>query len=121
MNLEPASVAGKPRPDCAVFVVRGVVLHEYCASLPIVRCKSPKKPQVGLRVEDRVGAVVELSPVDLNRTENLDALTFPGHWDFWRLPDSAPRRVERRVLAEARFVREEEPETLALGFFFRFG
>ncbi len=82
-----------------------------------MRSEVHKERQVRGCIEDLVLLVMELCAVDFDGPQDLDALTFSRHEDFGRTPDRAPGGVERGVLAEARFVREDERKVLALGFF----
>lgn len=121
MDFEPATVGFEPFPNLVLFVVGRVVLYEDCSAAPVASRELLKKREVRRCIEHVISLVVKLGGVDLNGSKNLHALALACHGDFRRAPNGAPRCVERGVLAEAGFVREDERPVFALGFFFRFG
>lgn len=121
MYLQPIVIAFEPRPYLTILVVRGVVLHENSSAATVVRLKHLQEREVCLRVEHRILFIKELGAVDLNSPKDLHALACSSHGDFGRVPDWAPRCVERGVLAETCLVSEDECPVLSLRFFFRFG
>lgn len=121
MNFQPTAVALEPRPDLAVLVVRGVVLDEDSSTPPVAQSELLQERKVGGSVEDTLLHVAELDTVDLYGSQDLDALALPSDRDFGGVADRTPRRMERGVLAEACFVREDERAVLGACFFFRFG
>jgi len=121
MHFEPVTIGFKPRPNVMLFVVGRVVLYEDGSTATVAPSDLLKKREVCGRVEDVILPVVKLGAVDLNGSQDLHALTLTCHWDFRRAPNWTPRCVERGVLAEACFVREDERPIFAMGFFFRIG
>jgi len=121
MHFEPATVGFEPFPNFVLFVVGRVVLYEDGSTAMVAPRNLLKKREVRRCIEHVISLVVKLSSVDLNGSKNFHAFALACHGDFRRAPNWAPRCVERGVLAEAGFVRENERPVFALGFFFRFG
>lgn len=121
MHFEPVTIGFKPCPNVVLFVVGRVVLYENGSTATVASRDLLKEREVRGCIENFILLVVELGGVDLNGSQDLHALALSCHWDFRRAPNWTPRCVERGVLAEAGFVREDERSVFALGFFFNFG
>lgn len=121
MHFEPSTVGFEPFPNFVLFVVGRVVLYEDGSTATVAPRYLLKEREVRGCIEHVILLVMKLRSVDLNGSQDLHALTLSCHGYFRRAPNWAPRCVERGVLAEASFVREDERPVFAQGFFFRFG
>ena len=121
MHFQPVAIGAEPAPDFGVFVVGGVVLNQNGSTTPVMPGQLFQKTQVGHGIEGRVLFVVEARAPQFDRTQDLHALALSRDWNFGRMPHAAPGGVQRRVLAEAGFVGENQSPVQGLGFFFRFG
>ncbi len=117
MYFEPMVVGLEPGPDLGVLVVRGVVLNQDCSLAAVMPSELFEEAEIGSGIEDRVLTIIEARAPEFDGAENLYALAFSRHGDFRRVSDPAPSGVERRVLPEAGFVREEERPVSRAGFF----
>ena len=72
-------------------------------------------------IESLVPLVVETGTIQFDGTKTLHAFAFPGDRSLGWVADMVPGRIERRVLAKAGFVGEDQGPVSRLGFFLRLG
>ena len=121
MYFQPVPVGLEPCPDFAVLVVGGVVLNQNGPLPAVSPCQLLEESQICGGVENRLLAIIEARAPQFDSAQNLDALALSGDGNFWRIPYAAPGGVERRILPEAGFVREDERPVSRAGFFLRLG
>ena len=117
MYLQPVPIGLEPVPDILVLVVRSVVLDEDRTTAAIVSRQLFQECSIGRRIEDRVLRIVEASAPQLDRSEDLNALSLSSYWNFRRTAQSAPRSMQCGVLPETGLVRENQRPVLRAGFF----
>ena len=102
-------------------MVRGVVLDQVDFSGKV----TPQCPfeiiDVSVGVENLLEVVKESSRVEFDGAEYFQCVSLPRGRDLWLRAPARPGLVERRVLAEAGFVFEEDSCLFAPGFFLRLG
>jgi hypothetical protein len=76
---------------------------------------------VSIGVENLLEVVKESSRVEFDGAKYFQGVSLPRGGDLWLRASARPCLVERRVLAEAGFVFEEDGRLFALGFFLRLG
>lgn len=76
---------------------------------------------VGIGIENLLEVVKEPSTVKFDGAKYFQGVSLPCRGDLRLRASARPGLVERRVLAEAGFVFEEDGRLFALGFFLRLG
>ena len=121
MHFQPMPVGLEPRPDLSVLVIGGVVLNQNRSLAAVSPSELFEEAEIGGGIENGVLAIIEPRAPKLDGAENFHVLTFSCHGDFRRAPNAAPGGVERRVLAEAGFVGEDERPVSRACFFLSVG
>ena len=121
MNFQPVAIGIEPSPYVAVFVVRRVILNEHCSLPSIAASQLFQENEVRGSVEDGVLPVMEASLTQFNGPKNLHALALSGHGNLRGTTNPTPGGVQRRILAKAGLVSEDQRPVLPLRFFLRLG
>lgn len=93
MDFEPMSIRREPVPDALVFVVRGVVLNQHCATPTVTAAELFQESSISGRVEDAVLSVVEASAPQVDCAKDLHVFAFSRNRDLGRATDSTPGRM----------------------------
>ena len=121
MHFQPVTVGLEPCPYIAVFMVRGVVLNQDRSLAAVSPGQLFEESEVGRGVEDGVPAIVEAGAPEFDGTENLYTFALSTDGNFRRMADTAPGRMQRRVLPKAGLVGKDQRPIPGLGFFFKAG
>ncbi len=124
MNFQPIPIFLKPTPDIPILVVGGVILDQMdlvFSGFSARGCHLFQEAQICLSIKDGFATVNELSLLEIDGAEDLDA--FPGAGDRnQRLEaDTGPGLVKSRVLTEAGFVFKEDVGPFVPRFFLMLG
>lgn len=102
-------------------MVRGIVLDQIDFAGKVTAQYPFEIVDVSIGVENLLEVVKESSSVEFDCAKYFQGVSLPCGRDLWLRAPARPRLVERRVLAEAGFVFEEDERLFALGFFLRLG
>jgi len=102
-------------------VVRRVVLDQIDFAGRITAQRPFEVFDIGLGVEYGLEMIEEASAVQFDGAKYLQGVSLSCGGDLWLRAPARPGLVERGILAEARFVFEENDRFFALGFFLRLG
>ena len=102
-------------------MVRGIVLDQIDFARKVTAQCPFEIVDVSIGVENLLEVVKESSSVEFDGAKYFQGVSLPCGGDLWLRASARPGLVERRVLAEADFVFEEDRRFFALGFFLRLG
>jgi len=83
----------EPIPDIFIFVIRSIVLNQYCAATSIVVSDAFEESPVSAGIEHGILSVMKTSTPKLNRAKDLHVLALSGNWNFGGTTDPAPSCV----------------------------
>src|SRR5437773_12348437 len=121
MDFQPLPIRFEPTPDIFVLMIRSVVLDQDCAAATIAAAKLFKESSIRGCVEHRVLCIVETGTPQLNRPEDLHALSFSSDSNLGRTTHAPPRPMWSGILAVAGFIGEYQRTDLRTRFFLMLG